>query len=262
MAINTVPIPTDNPSGALIGYANLLTAATVSPAATDDSEEASNALTPDTWSRWRPPATTVTAKFQMDATADVDYIAIAAHNLTGVTVLVQTAVTIGGALTDVESITPLDNGALMISFDTRNIREIALTMTLAAANEIGVVYAGEVLQMPRNIYGGHAPATLSQQTKFHNSTSETGQILGRTIIREGLKGEFSWQFLDDQWYRDTFQPFVQAARIKPFFIKWRPDYYSDETIFGQTTSDIKPSNMGGGHRLMSVSLSMNGHSDL
>jgi len=261
MSISLISTPTENPSGALIGYTNLLTSATVSPAATDSTEDASNALTVDTWKRWRPPASTVTAKFQLTSAADVDYIAIAAHNLVGETILIQTAVTAGGALVDVESITPTDNSAIMITFDARNIEEIALVATYSAVNEIGVVYAGELMRMPRAVYGGHSPQSLTQDTKYHSVMSESGQFLGRTITQKGTKGSFSWEFLEDDWYRSTFQPFVLAIRTLPFFITWRPDYYSNETEFVHSVSNVVPSNMGGGHRLMSVSLKLKGHGE-
>jgi len=55
---------------------------------------------------------------------------------------------------------------------------------------------------------------------------------------------------------------VIAAKTTPFFIKWRPDYYSEAVVFGQTTGDIIPQNMGGGNRLMSVSFNIRGHDDI
>ncbi len=254
MALTTIPIPASNPSGALIGYNNLLTGAA-------DSDGA-KALTPNTYERYRPASGAQTMKFQMSALADINYIAIAAHNLVGETVLIQTATTIGGALTDVESISPEDNSPIMITFDSRNVIEVAIVATYSAASEIGIIYAGEYLQMPRSIYGGHTPMALNQDTEYQSVISETGQFLGRSIIRKGLDGSFAWRFLEDDWYRTTFQPFVVVARTLPFFIKWRPDYYDNEVAFGFSKTDISPANMGGGHRLMSVTLNMRGHSDV
>ncbi len=247
-----------NPAGALIGYNNVLTEATISSGSTDPSK----ALTPNTYERWRPTAANLTAKFQMNnVDTSINYIAIAAHNLSGETLLISTAATEGGALTDVESITPSNNDAIMVTFDTRVVREIAIQCTYSAVNEIGVVYAGKYMQMPRPIYGGHTPIDLAGRTEYQNSKSETGQFLGRTIKRKGLETTFSWQHLNDTWVRDTFMAFVGSARTLPFFIKWRPDYY-DAVAFGYSTKDITPSNMGGGHRLMKVDLSMRAHSDI
>jgi len=259
MPIVTKPIATGNPGGALIGFNNVLLTATISSGTTNPSK----ALTPNTWERWRPTAANLTAKFQMgDVDTDINYIAIAAHNLIGETILVSTAATEGGALTDVESITFTNNDPIMLNFDARTVREVAIQATYTVAKEIGVVYAGKTLDMPRAIYGGHSPITLSASTDYQSVESETGQFLGRNIIRKGLETEYSWRFLDPDFYREEFMPFVISARTIPFFIKWRPDFFSDEVAYGWAMGDITPVNMGGGHTLMSVSFSMRGHSDI
>jgi|14BtaG_2_1085337.scaffolds.fasta_scaffold04921_4 hypothetical protein len=254
-------IPTTNPSGAIIGYNNVLLSATI----TGDTTTPESALTKNTWERWRPTATTVTARFRVgNVDTDINYIAIAAHNLIGETITVKTDTVEGtaiGSMDLVETITPTSNQPIFLTFSTRTIREVAITATFSSQTEIGVIYAGIYMQMPVAVYGGHTPMTLSQDTDYRDIQSDTGQFLGRSIVRQGLNGNFSWQYIEPDWYRDTFQPFVIAARTSPFFIKWRPDYYEDEIAFGYSTKDFKPTNMGGGHRLMSVSMSMRGHSD-
>lgn len=254
MSLTPKPIPTSNPSGALIGYNNLLGESTTS--------EAEKALTPNTWERYRPSSGALTVKWQLPTSASVNYIGIAAHALVGETILVSTAPTVGGALTGVDSITFVDNDPIMLSFDTRTIREVIITTTLTVASEIGIIYAGFALEMERTIYGGHSPINLSANTNYQSVISESGQFLGRNIIRKGLTSSFSWQFLDPDWYRENFNPFVEAAKLTPFFVKWRPDKYNEEVVFGHTTNDIKPTNMGGGHDLMSVEVSVRAHSDL
>ena len=254
MAIITKVDPVDNPSGALIGYANLLTASTTSAA--------EKALTPNTYERYEPSSGALTVKFQMSADAEVNFIGIAAHTLSGESVAISTAETVGGALTAVEEVAFTNNKPIMLTFETRTIREVALVVTLSAASEIGVISAGKSLQMPRDIYGGHSPINLSQNTTYNAVQSESGQILGKTIIRKGSSTSFSWRLLDDQFYRDSFQPFVESARTLPFFIKWRPDFYPTEVAYGEVNQDIQPSNSGGGTRHMTVGFSMTAHSDL
>lgn len=251
---NPIPQAGSDPRGALILYQNLLTASTTS--------DAEKSLIPNTYERWRPPSGAVTVKFQLSTLSSVDAIGIAAHGLTGESFVLSTAATIGGALTDRAAATPDNNGALLFTFDAVDILEVAFTATLSADNEIGVVYAGKLLRMERNIYGGHSPLALSQKTTFRNNQSESGQILNRDIIRQGTAGSFAWQLIDPDWYRENFQPFVESARTTPLFIEWRPDLYAAEVVFGLTDGDITPSNMGTGHRLMSVSMAMKGHEDL
>jgi len=255
MSIIAKPIPTENPSGALIGYNNLLVTAT--------NDDGSKALIPNTWEKWFGTVGGTTMKFQLASSSDIDFVGIASHNLSSgaFKITVSTAVTVGGALTIVDEINPLDNSPIMLTFDTRTVEEVVVVLSTSSA-QIGVVYAGKALQMQRDIYGGHSPITLSAQTKYQSNISDTGQFLGRNIVSQGSEANFSWRLLDPDWYRENFQPFVVSARTKPFFMLWRPDMYASEIAFGQTTSDIKPTNMGGGHGRMSVSFNMSAHNDL
>lgn len=240
---------------AKIGYNNLLISST----------EAPEVLIANTFERYTPASGAIVAKFQLAASAPIDYIAIAAHNVGtqdgGTELLIQYATTIGGALTDIESIIPTDNGAIFLSFDEITVAEIAITTNATTSGlEIGVVYSGVALQMQQPIFGGVSPIELSQKNKYQSTMSDSGQFLGRTVTRKGLEASFSWRHLDDIWYREFFNPFVIAAVTTPFFIQWRPDRYS-AAVFGHTTKDIQPTNMGG-TRLMAVGFTMRAHSDV
>ena len=258
MPISTKPIPTTNPSGAIIAYDNFIDAATI----TLDTSDPTLAVTPNTWERWRPNVGNFSAKFQLTNIVDVNCIGIAAHNLSGETLIISTAATVGGALTTVESVSPTDNKPIFLTFEARVTAEVIITSTLSAANEIGVVFAGNYMQMPVALYGGHSPIALSQKTEYQSTESDTGQFLGRSITRQGTIGDFAWRYIEPDWYRSTFQPFVVSARTEPFFIQWRPDYHPNEIAYCHTTSDIKPQNMGGGHTLMSVSIKVMAHNDV
>ncbi len=244
-----IPSSTAHPDRlALIGYDNLLITST----------EAPEALTANTFERYKPAAGAVVAKFQLNALSPIDFIAIGAHNI-DTEITLQYSLTVGGALITLDVFTPTDFSALMITFDQVQAFEIAITTN--SEIEIAVVYAGKALQMQQPIYGGHSPIDLSSKTTYQSTMSDSGQFLGRNIIRQGLETSFQWQHLEDDWIRSEFKPFMQSAKTKPFFIKWRPDYY-DSSAFGYTSGDIKPSNMGGGSRLMNVGFSMRAHSDI
>lgn len=249
--------PDKSASCARIAYANALVS----------SAQAPSALVNNTYQRYTPTTGSQTAKFQLSAAANVDYIAIGAHNLgthdDGQTITLSYATTIGGALTEIDELTVTDNGAIFRTFDSiSGVAEIAIeTNATTEGLEIGIVYAGESMVMERPIYGGHNPIDLSQKTDYQNSMSDTGQFLGRTITKKGLEASFSWQYLTPAWYRSTFQPFVVSAVTNPFFIKWRPDQY-EAAAFGYSTRDITPTNMSGGSGLMSVTVNMRAHSEL
>mgnify|MGYP003118852016 CR=1 FL=1 len=253
--------PDRKASCALIGYKNLLVGTTGSSSAT-------KVLTPNTYERLRLGIGSFSLRYQLSSPGTINFVGVAAHNFgthdNGVNLMVKYANTVGGALTTIGIINFENvNDARMLNFDDiPNVAEIELSFTtLTTGLEIGVLYAGETLQMQQPMYGGLTPINLAGVTEYQSINSETGQFLGRTITSKGLSSSFSWRHLDDLWIRETFKPFIESARSLPFFIKWRPDYY-DSSVFGYTTADIKPANMGGGHRLMSVSFNMRGHQDI
>jgi hypothetical protein len=256
MAITPIIEPTTSLKNARIGYKNLLV--------TTNSTAADKMLIPNTFERFISGPSAYTLKFQLAGITAIDFVAIGAHNAGthsgGVNILVKYAATIGGALTTIENLEFADNSAKMVLFDEIQAAEIALVFSVATGLELGVFYAGKALEMEQPIYGGHSPIDLSSKAQYESVISESGNFLGRTIKRQGVESTFSWQHLSPLWYRENFQPFVLSAKTIPFFIMWRPDLY-DGAVFGFTTKDIKPMNMGGGSGLMNVSINVMGHSE-
>ena len=258
MSITPIIEPTTSLKNARIGYKNLLTS--TSSSTTDVL------LIPNTWERVVTGSGPSTIKLQLSTATEIDFVALGAHNLGtssgGETIDVSYATTIGGSLISLVTWAPSDDSAIMSLITPVVAAEIILTFAVAGGLELGVVYAGKALEMPHGIYGGHAPILLRGKTKYQSTMSASGQFLGRNIIRQGIETNYAWRHLDPDWYRSTFNTFVQSARLTPFFLKWRPDTYPDEVAFGHTTADIKPNNMTGGSRLIDVSFNMLGHSDI
>jgi hypothetical protein len=239
-----------------IGYDQRLISANISAAAP--------ALQPNTYERWTSASGTMLARFQTSGSEAIDYLAIGAHNLGSArsTIVISTSPTVDGTFTDRAALTPTDDQAIMFLLDEiiEDVADVKVTITGGANREVGIVQAGIALQMYQPIYGGHSPQDLSAKTKYQSTMSDTGQFLGRTIIRSGTEANLSFSNINHEWYREKFQPFVEHAKRKPFFIKWRPDLYETAT-YSHITSDIRPSNSGGGSKNMSVSFSVMGHAD-
>ena len=240
-------------NGCVIAYENLLT-----ETSTNDDE----ALTPNTFERAREVTGAVTMKFNAPASQAMNFIGIAAHNLSGETVTVAYATTTGGGTTTITTLNPTTNDPILIVFDEISLQEVVITYTGSKDTEVGYVSAGQYLKMPYPIYGGHTPINLSPETEYQNNMSESGQFLGRNIVRQGVSTSYSFRYLDPDFIRGDFETFTVSARTKPFFMQWRPDLYPDEVAFGYTTNDISVSNSGGGIRLMNASFTMRGHRDI
>lgn len=277
---------------ARIGYQTFVPDSTITASTEAAGFPASAVALSMTYEKWKPTALPATIEFVLPADSDSDYVGIAAHTLgsAGCTVAVEYAYSLtegetaffqshneldGGpslsmdfaaqeyelleeSYTAAETIAPSDDSAIMVLVKETMARYWRLTITGSTIPEIGVVYIGKVLAMQRMIYGGHSPGTLSRQTDIRPTRSEGGQFLGRSIIRQGLATSFQWENLKAQWYRDNFDPFVEAARTAPFFIAWRPEDFPREVIYCWTSSDISPSNQGV-KDFMSVGFSAQGH---
>lgn len=103
---------------------------------------------------------------------------------------------------------------------------------------------GKALEMERPIYGGHTPISLSRTTTIRGNRTEEGQFAGRSVIRRGAIGAWTWSHLTAAWVRRYLQPFIEEARTRPFFILWRPETFPDEAAYCWTEGDLSAQNMG------------------
>jgi len=53
-----------------------------------------------------------------------------------------------------------------------------------------------------------------------------------------------FRHLSFSWYKANFDPFVEKARVYPFFFAWRPEGYPDSVGYVWTNKDIAPVTMG------------------
>lgn len=243
---------------ARIGYDNFVKGSTVTATSEVSGFPADAVALSMTYERWQPSAMPATLSIDAGSASDADYIGIAAHTLgsTGATVAIEYS-TDNMSWTTVETISPADDSAIMVLFTSVQAQYWRLVISGTTAPQIGVVYIGQVLAMQRGIYGGHSPGKLSRQTTIRPTRSEGGQWLGRSVIRQGYSESYSWDNLTATWYRDNFDPFVEAAIQYPFFVAWQPLRHPSEVLYAWTSDNISPSNSGT-RDLMSVGFSAQG----
>jgi hypothetical protein len=248
-----------NPTYARIGWRDVADATSASSQAIDGGH--ANALTYQTYERWRPTASPATLEVFMPSQV-IEYIGIAAHTLSTadtVELQVRQGLTWSTVTTDLIE-WPLDNEAIMVLIEPREINGVRLNIAYSGdAPSVGKVAAGKVLTLRRPFYSGYAPAMLSRNTRRQPSVSEGGEWLGNTIIRQSRSAQMAWQHIEANWYRINVDPFVQHARGNPFFVAWNPARFTD-CIYAMMTGDVSPSNMGI-RDLMEFSISVDAYSD-
>ena len=237
-----ITAPAVSLSNARIGWKKLTGTITASSSA--GGFPASDADHEMTYNAWKP--VTLPATWELDCTTSksANYIGLAAHTLGDSATTVYAEYWSGSAWVEIDSQLPGDNSPIMFLFETELRTKYRIRLTGATVPKIGVIYIGETLDMQRGLSGGNPHITLSRVTRITNSSSETGQFLGRTTIPMGSTAAWSWSALEPDWYRANFDPFVVHARSKPYFIAWRPLEYPTEIGYCWTAEDIRPTNMG------------------
>jgi len=211
-----------------------------------------------TYQFWQPVSLPAWWQIDNGSPIEIDYVGIAAHEFGSNGNLIEIQYSDDeDTWTTVADANPNDNRPLMFLFEAVTARYWRVLIDSGTAPRVGVIYVGKVLQMQRAIYGGHSPITLSRDTEIRPNTSEGGQWLGRSIIRDGVSTSFNWSNLKAAWYRSNFDPFVKSARRFPFFIAWRPLKYPNEIGYVWTSGDITPQNSGT-KDYMDVSLPVSG----
>lgn len=230
---------------ARIGWHTVATAANVSSSGAVEAYPETAAVNPLTYDLWLPDALPATWQVDAGAAVAVDYVGIAAHTLADglLTVTVQHSAD-GTAWTDVIGTAPADNGPILFLFAPVTARYWRLLIDGGSPQFVGVVYIGQVLAMARPIYGDVKPLALNRATTIQPQSSEKGQFLGRSVVRGGQRTAFAWRHLGAAWYRANFDPFVEAAIKRAFFIAWRPSRFPDDIGYVWTDSDQEPNNMG------------------
>jgi len=234
-----------NANNPRIGYHSVVTSTNVTASQEADGFPVANLANKATYLYWRGQNTSEqTITVALDSAQDVNYFAIAKHNLgsTGATVAFETSDD-GDSWTTLETIEPSTDYALIYEFDTVLSQFFRLTITPGSeAPAIAVLNIGSLLYLQRRIYVGHTPFTLDRKTVFSNGRSENGQFLGRILRREFFESSVSMQNITPGWYRAYMEPFAEATRTKPFFWAWRPGSYPQEVGYAWLTNDVNVSN--------------------
>jgi len=253
-----VPLPLPVTSGlplnyARIGYDNTLFNG--SALATSDDLGSANMLTPSTYDKWRPildPSDcTLIGVSQL-----CDYVGIAAHNLSGSTVVIT--ISNGAGTTEIFNAAVTNNKPLYIRFTEGLFDRVFIDVSGTITAEIGVVYLGKELEMMRPNYSGYSPATLSSTDVFTPQMSDGGQFLGKQVVRKGFATNASFRHLTYEWYESEFQPFVIHAKTLPYFWAWNLSEHPNEIVYGWTNQNIKPTLMGI-RNWLEVSFSIDAH---
>ena len=230
---------------------------------TADGTDGDFAANDYTAQRWTLAAGANDWELELATAADVDTVFMSAHNLTGRTVVISTSPDLVTAYATRATVVVADNSTIAAMFtdgsgDPISAQRIKINVSEGTGNVVGIIRAGEALQMQRSFYGGYSPIRLNRVTEGQQSFSETGQWLGRTEKRIALTTTYAWSHLTADWYRANFEPFARTLPIMPFGIIGNPSAMAEDVAWVWTSQDAAPQNTGLVN-LMNVSLGVTGY---
>lgn len=257
-------ITADNP---LIGYDNIVDAGLITTTTEDPDFPATNLANPATHLRWAglggSPSVDEYVTVNNIEIHDLDYIAIARHNLftAQIAISVEYFDASGSPQDWIELVAPVilpNDGPALFRFPKLGYSQIRLRLQSgSAAPTIAVVYSGALLVMQRRMYVGHTPINMGRSTMQASLRSISGNFLGRIVLGRKVATRASFQNLTPSWYRLYMAPFVLAAEEIPFFFAWRPSTYPNEVGYAWLTDDAIPQNQRS-NGMMQIELSLEG----
>lgn len=176
-----------------------------------------------------------------NTTDELDYIAIASHNLGSGAVPISIEGDTGSGFTEILADALLESGDGPTLLQFASDVYTSLRIRLQAGNEqpcIGVVYCGATLRLQRRVYVGHTPIDYGRNTRVLSGISESGNFLGRRILSDTVSTRVDFDHITAGWYRDNLEPWVINARQEPFFFAWRPQTYPNEVGYAWLLGDV------------------------
>ncbi len=249
----------------IIGWRNLVTVQGVSADSEDAGYPAVNLANPSTSvkQQWRSTSTaTQYVTFTLATERPVDYVGLARHNFGSgqieITAQYPDPDNPGQWLDLAGPFAPGTDEAIILRGVPVYVDTLRLKLVPSDVPPwLAVAYVGELLVLPRRIYVGHTPLHMGGQAEIVTGMSESGEFLGRTLIRDERSTGFTMSNVNPAWLRANMLSFFDAAKTKPFFFAWRPQDYPLESGFAWLTNSPRPVNQRS-NGMMSVEFQLGG----
>ena len=230
--------PSPRPSPTVLGFDNVFEKPGTYTATGTDHLNAFDWLTHD---GWLTTAAGASCEINLTTSADADYFAFAGHNMHTYSAEIKLEYYNGATWVEVADARPGTSDPMIVLFDRVGAERWRVTVTTATAVTIGIISAGLRLTMEHGQLIGHTPPRFGNKDRILNNRTQNGQFLGRSVLRQGAGGTLSCEYMHQAWARTYFDPFIEHAKTKAFFMKWNPGLAPNEDALIWTTKDINPS---------------------
>lgn len=261
----------------LVFYKSNLRVGDISATTFNPNRPALNMWNPDSASVWESdtysgdPSVTasVTITLAESASSQVDYIAMAGHNLGDQSWQYSIWLSTGDPFVQITPTrTVLSNEPIVEFFDgdlfdpqlDNATFQIRLTKTLTGSPAvinpavIAHIKMGQAFPLYRRIFSGFEPSLMKKSKTIQNG-SDSGQYLGQVVIRSYREtSEINQQNQPYEFVRDEVVPFLEHCQGDPYYadtadstfiIAWRPQKHPSELVYAWATDIKYPANESG-----------------
>jgi len=170
-----------------------------------------------TTNAWKPNSTSSTASFNALLAGDVNCIGVLGVNWSSANVSVSIDDN-GTPLTAASGLR--DNQPLFIVFPTISGPLLNFVFTSSANIEVGEIFFGETLRLPRNVSIGYSPGRWDFAYKSTTSKTEGNQFGRSTLRAKATTEKFNVDFVENDWMESEYVSFIHGAAGKPVFFAW------------------------------------------
>lgn len=217
-------------------YDNLAIAATITPSTTLTGLSGDSVADWQLYTYWQGThATQNIIEFDYGSLVDVDCFCLFGHDLHNYSGTVKFQWSNDGSTgwTDlIGTVTPADSSPVFKSFTSVNKRYFrAVFDTTGGAPIISCVAFGEYLEMENGWRTGYRPIGMLKNVQRKTNMSQGGIPLGYSTTRKAVSGTISQRNASESWVRNSWQPFVEAAQLHPFFFSWDETSHPLEAVY-------------------------------
>jgi len=228
----------------VIGYENLGESATITPDEEATGFPVENAVDwrlDDWWKGTTTDSFTTNIVFDLATAQSVDYFAMAGHNFGSgsISYNFQYDSADNPAFTSATSalgsgFSPTDDSVVIHTFSSISKRYWRVRLGGSAGSPapiIGQVSFGVRYEPPTGMRPGHVPPKYGINHKYVSNLSDTGQFVGRSLVRNEFQTSIMLDYLTAAQMRTDIDPLLAHAVVKPFFFLWDETNYSTEAAY-------------------------------
>lgn len=133
-----------------------------------------------------------------------------------------------------------DNRTLFqIHSSTVNVRYYRLLVDPAEiTNQVSHIFFGKSVKLYGSPDTGFTPPSVAFEDKVINNISESGNFVGRSLIRKAMRTSFNISVVDANWVLNDWRDLLEVVQEHPFYFAWDSANYPTDVAYCWTDRPV------------------------